>query len=582
MYTMLLFLSVLLAWPTAAGAHKDTEMPFMEYLDPNQQVKLKWGFSEIQGNITFELSINTTGWVGFGFSPNGGMAGSDIVIGGTGPNGNYFNDYHATGNNFPLVDKQQSYNLLSLTEVEGQTTMTFWRSVRLCDEEDFHITSRPVKLIYAYGTTDDISYHTTRRGTKEVNLLNYMPRVNIPERHYFNFTMDNVDIPAVHTYYHCKVMKLPKLNGKHQIYRIEPSIEHVDIVHHMLLYSCPSSVSEAYNRQCNKGGDEDLCIRVVATWGVGGGAFEFPENAGISIAGENADVFYRLEIHYNNPTSKAGRRDSSGLKLYYTAKLRQHDVNILMTGLLVAPYPHYQIPPGTAQFHTYGVCHTTAFSKFVEEPVPDLQVFAVSMHTHLAGRRVRVGHFRNGTQIDFMSLDENYNFEMQQITALGSIKTLKQGDELLVECTYNTTSRTGFTKMGFATTDEMCLAFLFYYPAIDISTCVSHPNMEYVKTQLTKQDNHVLESISLSKPSDQDAITDYEKLLTTVPQQSLINGFPAPPPVDLNSMIRNMMETPSVICQNDPVISRAAPKQLSTCWDVTLAGGIMLLWKAVL
>lgn len=31
-------------------------------------------------------------------------------------------------------------------------------------------------------------------------------------------------------------------------------------------------------------------------------------------------------------------------------------------------------------------------------------------------------------------------------------------------------------QMGKATTDEMCLAFLLYYPAINISTCIGYPN----------------------------------------------------------------------------------------------------------
>lgn len=33
---------------------------------------------------------------------------------------------------------------------------------------------------------------------------------------------------------------------------------------------------------------------------------------------------------------------------------------------------------------------------------------------------------RNGKQIDFLGLNENYNFEMQQIINLGNIKTIKQ------------------------------------------------------------------------------------------------------------------------------------------------------------
>lgn len=65
-------------------------MPFMEYLDPDHLVSLKWGFDDLEGNITFQLTVNSTGWVGFGFSPNGGMKGSDIVMGGLGTSGSYF------------------------------------------------------------------------------------------------------------------------------------------------------------------------------------------------------------------------------------------------------------------------------------------------------------------------------------------------------------------------------------------------------------------------------------------------------------------------------------------------------------
>lgn len=68
----------------------DVTMPFMEYLDQEQLVCLKWGFDNPAGDITFQLAVNTTGWVGFGLSPNGDMKGSDIVIGGVGSSGSYF------------------------------------------------------------------------------------------------------------------------------------------------------------------------------------------------------------------------------------------------------------------------------------------------------------------------------------------------------------------------------------------------------------------------------------------------------------------------------------------------------------
>lgn len=83
------FLSILLAWTTGAWA-TDHNLPFMEYLDADRVVCLKWGFDELQGDITFQLTVNSTGWVGFGLSPQGNMVRADIVMGGYGPAGSYF------------------------------------------------------------------------------------------------------------------------------------------------------------------------------------------------------------------------------------------------------------------------------------------------------------------------------------------------------------------------------------------------------------------------------------------------------------------------------------------------------------
>ncbi|XP_076612797.1 DBH-like monooxygenase protein 2 homolog [Chaetodon auriga] len=553
-----------------AGA-SDHTMPFMEYLDQNHLVCLKWGFDKLEGNITFELIVNTTGWVGFGFSPNGGMKGSDIIMGGLGPAGTYFADYYATGNSMPLVDNQQSYTLLSLNESDGQTIVTFQRTIQSCDDQDVHITAQPIKLIYAYGPTDDISYHQARRGTKEVNLLNYMTRTTLTNFSYLNATVDNITVPPSQTYYHCKVMKFPTLSTKHHIYLVAPVIEHHDIVHHMLLYRCPSFVTQPYDKPCYMGDIGDACFTVVAAWGVGGAVFELPENAGIPVGGEDSDTFYRLEIHYNNPNMETGRTDSSGLRLYYTAQLRQHDVGVMTTGLLLFNHLQYNIPPKASQFHTYGVCNTSMISQFVN-PLPDLQVFAVLLHTHLAGRKVRVGHYRNGTQIDFLSLDENYDFEIQQIINLGNIKTIKQGDEIAVECTYNTTNRTKVTKMGLATTDEMCLAFLLYYPAIKISSCISHPNTMHPLMNTNSRTSVV------TTMSDQDEIAEYESLLKAVPQIQMASDDKNHFLFYETGFVREMMKTPTVTCQNNKASSR-----LGTSWIVNPAGIILLLlWIAIM
>ncbi|XP_069552777.1 DBH-like monooxygenase protein 2 homolog [Brachyistius frenatus] len=576
MCPLLLFLSLFLSW-TKQTLATDPSMPFMEYLDQDHLVCLKWGYDNLQGHITFQLVVNSTGWVSFGLSPNGGMKGSDIVIGGLGPDGIYFTDRHATGNSMPIVDEQQNYTLLSGNENEGQTTITFQRSIQTCDDKDFHITAQPIKLIYAYGTTDEISYHGARRGTKEVNLLNYMPKTNSANAKYLLAKVDNITVPPVSTYYHCKIMKFPKLNTKHHIYQIEPVIENYDVVHHMLLYHCPPFVTEPYDKQCYMGDVGDACFGVAASWGVGGGVYELPENVGIPVGGEVNDVFYRLEIHYNNPHNKTDITDSSGLRLHYTAQLRQHDMGILTTGLISLSKLKLDIPPKAPQFHIYGICNTTHFSELVN-PVPNLQVFAVLLHTHLAGRKVRVGHFRNGKQEGFLGLDENYNFEMQQTVNLGNIRTIQQGDEITVECTYNTSNRNEITKFGLGTTDEMCLAFIFYYPAIKIKSCISHPNTTYLSNNRNDK--------TPGDTSDPDEIAEYETVLKTLPQVQVISSdmkFSIHP----DGVIRKMIETPTVACQNLSYSVSGpngnASSKLCTSWIVNTAGIIVLLiWIAIM
>lgn len=53
--------------------------------------------------------------------------------------------------------------------------------------------------------------------------------------------------------------------------QIEPVIEHIDMVHHLLLYNCPSFVNTTYDNMCYVGDQGDTCFGVVGGWAVGGG-----------------------------------------------------------------------------------------------------------------------------------------------------------------------------------------------------------------------------------------------------------------------------------------------------------------------
>ncbi|KAK2864314.1 hypothetical protein Q7C36_003468 [Tachysurus vachellii] len=521
-----LFMPLLVFLGRTSGADVDPTLPFSEHLDSNLKVQLSWGFDLVKDTITFKVTVNTTGWVGFGFSPNGGMAGSDIFIGGVGPDGIYFSDRNADGNVMPAVDEKQDSKVLSLTEANGQTMMKFQRSINGCDKNDFSITEMPINLIYAYGTTDDISYHQSRRGTKEVNLLNYMPRSSVPDSKYFEMKVTNFTIPAINTYYLCKIMNLPVFDRKYHIYRIEPVIQNQDFVHHMLLYRCPPSVTKFSEMQCYT--EETKCSQAIAVWGVGGGASEFPEAAGLPVDKDGNGTFYRLEVHYNNPNKIAGVVDNSGLRLYYTAQLRQYDAAVLQTGLMVTLGKLYGIPPNISAFLTYGMCDTTYIPQILSQSptgAKDLQVFAAYLHTHLAGRKMRVAHFRDGEQIDYLVQNEHYNFEFQQLTNLGKSKKVQLGDKLVVECTYDTNNRTGLTWGGLGTNNEMCLAFLYYYPAMELSTCKSFPKPQALMSEMGAANATDWIKIMSMKVWDNSSVLEYQQILKRIDQNVFVGNL---------------------------------------------------------
>ena len=62
----------------------------------------------------------------------------------------------------------------------------------------------------------------------------------------------------------------------------------------------------------------------------------YPEEAGYPIAtSDKGPLYYKLEVHYDNANLDEGVVDNSGVRWYYTDKLRQHDMDILLVGIPV-------------------------------------------------------------------------------------------------------------------------------------------------------------------------------------------------------------------------------------------------------
>ncbi|XP_069506559.1 putative DBH-like monooxygenase protein 2 [Ambystoma mexicanum] len=466
---------------------------FSQVLDTQGAVLLRWDFNTSRQEVTFELQVQTTGWVGFGLSPKGTMAGADMVIAGVNPSAYppiYFSGYHGIGEVPPVLDNIQSDVLLLLSENGTHTTMRFSRKFRTCDPFGVDITTDTQRVIAAYGMTDTLAYHgPNHRFVKSVLLLQETSLSAGPPpvpTFSHDMKMTNFSVPSAATTYGCTFIPLPSVSVKHHIYKFEVTVQsgNEDLVHHILLYSCPNATNIT-SAAGNCYGDDPTfyqCSQVFIAWALGGEPFTFPSNAGISLGTAVDPLFVRIEVHYNNQLMQSGRVDSSGIRLHYTPVLREHDVGILEAGTVQDPVIF--IPPRAESYRVYGVCKTAMFPQATGQPVPEMQMFAVMLHSHLAGRAIQVAQYRNGTQIAFLGRDMTYDFDLQATRYLPNVTTVQMGDELMVECTYNTMDRSNITFGGLSTMEEMCLGFLYYYPRNTISTCLSFPNNTHVSSAL--------------------------------------------------------------------------------------------------
>lgn len=121
-----------------------------------------------------------------------------------------------------------------------------------------------------------------------------------------------------------------------------------------------------------------------------------------------------LETHYTNPLLDNFITDSSGLRLVYTNQLRTHDAGILSVG--IDPNWRHIIPPGQREVVSEGHCVTNCTSQTI--PDTGVNMFAVIMHTHQLGRKVRLRQIRASEELPPIASDSNYDPNYQEYRRL--------------------------------------------------------------------------------------------------------------------------------------------------------------------
>ncbi|CAK9021119.1 DBH-like monooxygenase protein 1 (DBH-related protein) (Monooxygenase X) [Durusdinium trenchii] len=438
--------------------------------------------------VKLEVFVETDGWFGIGFASKGTMNGADIVLARVASSEDFaVVDCHGVGNTFPVRDESQDYTV-DLAERSGDVAhLVLSRSLDTCDPFDYEMSSRSTtRLLWALpggstgGDFPTAPHSGSDRGVLSVQLQSPDASHSYDEAadnttFRVNMLVDQVAIPEYPdggeghgpgTTYWCKTFEV-NVTEKHHAVKFAPVVQpgNEGRVHHILVYECPEVEAQGhYEGLCYTGANMPSHINscnggtVVSGWAVGGEDLVMPPNAGLPI-GADSPTHFLMEIHYDNPPGQPAMVDSSGMAIVLTPELREHDVGILSQGHHVTG--DMRIPSGRSHYGYDGWCPSECTSSKLEG---NINVFGVFLHGHTSAVRVESRHFREGTELLPLAVDNAYDFNYQSMIPVAPTQEVRPGDALLTSCTFNTMERSVVTEGNFDTQSEMCLTYIYFFP----------------------------------------------------------------------------------------------------------------------
>jgi len=448
---LILYLALTEAWDPASYATSQAL---------SDSFTLYWRVDTTHGYLYIAMEAKTMGWLGFGIAEptSGSMPGSDMVIGWLADNGGHVEDRYALAKTEPLLDSCQNWEYLSGTRHEGKTIIEARRPLVTSDPQDRPIVEGRTRVVWAYSSDDsiDFRYHGVNRKTTFVTF--YGPYVDPleaikedPNVHSFEI-FNNYTIQAVITYYHEMHADIPlDRSVDYHIIGFEALIkpETARFVHHFVL--------TGFTNESDL--DNPIGKVFLSGWAPGLEPIVLPHMTGIRVSWTDPEGFKKLhlETHYDNPSLESGMADTSGVRIYYTRQLRQHDAGFLILGDGMVLRPD-DIPQGTSISAFEYSCDTSCTGSW-----PQLHVFSTVLHMHKAGTQMWSSHWRNGEQIRETNRVDFWDFGFQQATPANF--DIMPGDRINTHCSYQQNPSRPIP-FGQPSDSEMCVQFVAYYPRI--------------------------------------------------------------------------------------------------------------------
>jgi hypothetical protein len=455
-----------------------------------QPGRICWGNNET--HIEVQLCYPTQGWLAMGLSPNGGMDQTDVLFGYVDDQTNevVVQDRWLTANlalravNLSL-DAHQNWQIISGSQNATHTMIRAVRKLKTCDPQDRPFLDTAQPTLYSYNFKDPesktapIHMHNVR-GSFSINFLEPEPiatnMVDTEVTKLLTFTVDKVNVTgALDTEYWCSITRIPPLDRKYHSIMSQPLINPKNIknIHHMLVYSCdniPEQLVKDINFQCAPTQSNFLmkyCVNLIGGWAMGAPEIKYmPKDVGQPFTPEMSGTYVVVQVHYNNPNHEQFV-DDSGIKYSLTDKIRKYDSGAIMAGVLSLDFT-FTMPPGQPVFQMRGQCSDQCTTTINPEGIT---IYSSLLHMHTRGKAAVVRHFRGNKELPILAINTAYDFNFQSSNPVNPPRLFLPGDRIMVECNFTTANEKEPIYGGEGTSEEMCLAFLSYYPKSDLKTC---------------------------------------------------------------------------------------------------------------